>query len=164
MCIRDSIIAAALTTSTYVIWTVFLSYQYPIPLFAYFIFNVKFVAEIVALWFIFPLEWRQDNMFKERMKYTILVFVLFYGMAIPYAVVTEILTENRNRYQPIIAIALPITREMIIWIGTKLLDRSANGDLRGATIVFTYEATVQHTVMICYAMGSVLTDLSLIHI
>ena len=153
-----NMVAALLITCTYLIWTILLSYQYPIPLFGYFIFNVKFVAEVIVLWFLFPLEWRQNNIFKKRMKYMILSIVLFYGMAIPYAIVTEILKENQNQYQPAIALALPIMREMIIWIGTKLLKRSANGDLRGANIVFTYEATVQHTVMICYAMGSILTD------
>ena len=153
-----NMVTSFLIVCGYIIWSVLLSYNYPIPWGFFVIVNVKTVAEFTTLWLLFPARWRKHEDFKRRFFFMIMAVATFYGMYFPYIVVTVILNANQNEYQPIIALTLPFIREVVVWIGAKLLMRSAAGDSRGAIIFFNYTVTVQHTVMICYAMGDVLTD------
>ena len=66
----------------------------------------------------------------------------------------------RGSYQPVIALIFPVTRELTIWLFTKMIRKCANGDEREALIVMLYGLNVTHTFTLCYIIGSVTDEIS----
>ena len=55
------------------------------------------------------------------------------------------------------ALALPLEREMLIWITSKITKRCANGDVTGSLILMKYRCHVAHATVLCFVIGTYAT-------
>ena len=53
-------------------------------------------------------------------------------------IINVILKSAPIRYQPILALLLPIIREAYERVASKMIEKTANGDVRGAKIVLKW--------------------------
>ena len=69
-----SVLAVTVTTgsifcSVYYIWTQVLQFHFPIPLFAFFAGFFTLFAYFAAIWFSFPVKWRNNTRFRRRLTF-----------------------------------------------------------------------------------------------
>ena len=113
----------------------------------------------IVCWTFFPTEWRQSRDFRKRYGYfVILQLVTIVASTIYNIVVVNGLKISSDRYQPMVALILPLTRELTIWICSKLIKKTSNGDECGAIIVIKYRLTAAYTVILCNILGSIVTE------
>ena len=144
--------------STYYIWTLVFNFQYPIPFFGYINTFLCRVFCCVAIWFMIPTEWHSHEGMRKRM----ICFILFLLATCIYNVYYQILIVttriSRGRFQPLIALAFPASREGWNWFLRKFPKYCANGDERGAMIMFLYAFYTNHTMCLSYVIGSIAED------
>ena len=100
-------------------------------------------------------------MFRRRLKFAIIA-VSYQGVTIiQYTVLTMLLRNFQNEYQPIVAICLPVIKNINAWVLDNCLDKAANGDVSGSKTAASYAIATTHAVMMCYIMGSVATTATL---
>ena len=63
-------------------------------------------------------------------------------------------TQNTN-YQPIAALVLVLIRELALWVYSKLIHKSANGDEQGAQLITGYNLAGRHGIQICTTVGGI---------
>ena len=69
-----------------------------------------------------------------------------------------ILSLREGQYQPIIASLMPLSREIFLWMFSKLVAKTASGDVTGAQSIFAYMFTANYSVLVCTILGSLATD------
>ena len=69
-----------------------------------------------------------------------------------------ILSLRKGQYQPIIASLMPLTREIFLWMFSKLVAKTASGDVTGAQTIFAYMFTANYSVLVCTILGSLATE------
>ena len=74
--------------------------------------------------------------------------------------VTQHLQKFPNQYQPLMALLLPINRELILFIFPRFIADTANGDDTGAIIVLNYAVSAQHAIFLCRNLGSFTTQIT----
>ena len=140
--------------SSYYLWTTIFDYQWPMPHFGLILTFWTHIFDVLVIWIRFPLEYRKDGKFRKRFmilcSYVLFRMVLF----VIYLIIYEYIETSREDYQPLVALAFPITREITVWIGSKLIAKCSNGDNKSAEIFFKYSMAVSHTIMMCYVIGS----------
>jgi hypothetical protein len=141
----------------YFTWTYGMGYHYPIPFTGFLMLFAYQIFLHLVIWFQFPSKWRKNTMFQRRMKQYIMAMVYFQFITIQYVTIGILLTWFQNEYQPILAILIPIIKEINTWIYIKFLAKSSNGDVSGAKFIGTYHVAAQHAVILCYIIGSIAT-------
>ena len=144
--------------ATYYIWTQILDYQFPIPFLGFFLSTFFIPLNRLLIWFGFPQEWRQNPTLKRRMLFYCLQGFFMFTLHILYTIVMRKIRMTNVHHQPLIALGLPIMREMSIWIGTKIIRNCSNGDGKRARICFQYAMATSHTIILCYVVGSFATE------
>ena len=147
-----------ITVSSNYVWTKILSYQHPIPFNALFLLVALFISHCTITWYIIPRSWRKNREIKRRM-----IFVVGYIMSIivhvfAYQILVVVIERIRGPYQPVIALVFPVTRELTVLLFTKLIKNYPNEDSRGVLIVVLYQVNVNHSISLCYIIGSVADD------
>ena len=66
--------SVVLSCISYLVWSRYLLYPYPMPFQGYVVANVSWSAMLVTSWFMFPLKWRQNMGTRKRLRYCILLF------------------------------------------------------------------------------------------
>ena len=145
----------------YYIWCQILGYYFPIPFLG---LGVSLLNSSVLMplfkWMRFPKEWRQNKRFKEKFVYYLCFVVFSLVHPVSYQIIArQIMMVNVNN-QPLQypALALPIMRELFIWIGTKITEKCCNGDMRGATIAYQYGTSLGYTIFLCYVVGFIASE------
>ena len=112
------------------------------------------------IWYNFPTEWRQDREFEKRMKYYISYWSLQYSIVIVYRLIAYVLRQfqQQSQYQPFISLLLVFTREISMWLGNKLLEKTSGGDIVGARIVLKYQICTSHAIVLCTVIGSYISN------
>ena len=155
MCLIETIICIVLHISSYMIWTKFLKFHYPIP-FAGFSFPfLSLFSILLIIWIKFPPHWRKNGLFKRRMLCTI--FLMMYPGLIFLQQLDRVysaMMSVSNGYQMIIAMLLPFVRELNIWIVKKVALKATNGDQTGATIVVRFAFSAMYSIYVCFILGS----------
>ena len=143
--------------SSYYLWTRIFGYKWPIPFFGFIMSIEGLMYEFPLIWIRFPQEYRSNGEFRKRMRnfYTIDLYIR--ALIIIYQAIVEYIGESSEDYQPIVALTLPIMREISIWIVSKLIARCSNGDNKGAEIFLKYYIAAFHTIVVCYVIGSYTT-------
>ena len=140
------------------IWTIILSYQYPIPWGGAINFTVVNIAHILSIWFVMPKGLRNNEKVKKQMKVFLVLNMSYISIVFVYQILAIITMKFRGPYQPLIALIFPITRELGIWLLTKMVEKCAHGDERkGLTIMF-FQLSVNHSITVCYVVGSLTDD------
>ena len=146
--------------STYYVWTKALSYNYPIPFFGY---TVTFVGRIICcieIYLLTPVALRSQEGFQKRMKHYLQLLLAVNILVSFYQLLLFALSTFQGQFQPVIALILPVTREIGIWICKKITKNCTNGDERGAMIMLTYSLLANHTICLCYIIGSITDDVT----
>ena len=144
--------------SSYYLWTSAFNFNYPIPFFGY---TCSFASRIfccVSTWFIIPAEWRSQEGLKKKLKYSIFWILATIPLSGWYQGLFVILRNFRGQYQPLIAFAFPVSRELWVWLLTKMARNCANGDERGTIIACLYALYTNHTICLSYIIGSIADD------
>ena len=139
------------------VWTKVYHNHLPIPLIGYILTIVSTIEEIVAIWYIFPKQWRKNEAFRKRLKLTVAATALNKLVAIPYGVIKMMLLRCPSVYQWIIALFLPLVREIMIWMTIKLLKGSTNGDITRAELACNHAMCTAHAFIIAVILGSIAT-------
>jgi len=64
------------------------------------------------------------------------------------------------KYQPIVAMIFPVIKEFNTRVYGKLIARASNGDASGAKLVVQYIVGTKHTIMLCFIMGTMTSDVT----
>ena len=75
-----------------------------------------------------------------------------------YNAIGKLLILFQNKYQPIVAMLIPVIKEINTRINNKYIMRASNGDVTGTIIIGKYSIITKHTLMLCYIMGSIATN------
>ena len=142
-------------TSHY-IWTSVLLYQYPIPFLGDSLMFVMTFPFFLLIWFNFPKEWRLDDEFGKRMKY----FACFWAIMLLITIVYRVVIDVIYQYQIIIAFTSIATRELYLWIETKVIQKTSDADLVGAMTILKYYIYVSYSLLICNQLGTHLSDIA----
>ena len=122
---------------SYYFWTQNLGKQFPIPLFGFIVSLSFWFLMPLVMWIKFPLQWRQDGRFQKKFMFyfSYIVFTILFIMILQ--TLLEMIRMANVHNQPFVALALPITREVVIWTGSKLVEKC----------MFYY---IQHNFMLCF--------------
>ena len=142
-------------TSTYCLWTLVFSFNYPIPFLAYGNSFWNRMICCVAIWVAIPKEWRRRQEMKENMKYFLVWMLAMCVSASFYPIMSGTLRFFRGPFQPLISLAFPASREIGGWLLSELVKYCANGDERAAVIEFLYPFYTSHTICLSYVIGSI---------
>ena len=160
MCFFGNMAQGIVYILTHYIWINIYKYSYPIPGF-YKISTLAFLLLWDAVtWFCFPKQWRQNNGFKQRMKYVIFTVALFIIYNLTNGLIVEQLQANQNQYQAIIALLLPALREVFFWICSKFMEKTSNGDANGAKTTMKIAFSLQYALVLCVSFGTFATDVT----
>ena len=109
-------------------WVFVLGLRYPVPIIGIWNQFLGLGSQIATVWFGLPKHWRSVRSFKTRGKWLTVYHV--YGILISgfYWVIWIILTYIPKDYQPIMAVVLPVCREIVLELLQKI------GKIVGATI------------------------------
>ena len=158
ICLSGVFVGTVLVIAAYHIWTHTFKYIFPIPWFGFaFTWTNAFIFFIV-LWLSIPAELKEKQNLKERMAYFVLQSIVNF-IAIPsLGILINVIKRCSDEYQPVVALTFPAIRELIIWISSKLLRKSTNGDLTGALMVLKYRYSLHYTIILCMIVGTIATD------
>ena len=159
-CIFSNLVTTCWLVVGYYVWTHFFFFQYPIPFVGYSIYGVELIVIMIVLFIRCPKRWHKSNSFKNQMKYFVILILEPNVLDAANTVVTQILRLYPNQYQTLIALLLPLNREITLFIFSKIIAKTANGDYTGAEIILNYSVSVQHTIWLCYNLGSFTTNVT----
>ena len=69
-----------------------------------------------------------------------------------YNIVVTIVRKTSSQNQPYVSLALPLARELCLWLSTQLVKKCSNGDVGSSKIVLKYIVTTVHTISLCYTV------------
>ena len=113
----------------HLIWTEWLGNNHPIPFLAFISWATVNMVRYVHLWYEFPYELRMELGARKRIRSYFLyrLWYVFYGFQIP--ALKMIFDKIPIVMQWIMAIILPLFRELNLWVQLKLLENATNFDL-----------------------------------
>ena len=150
-----NLICLGLLVSSYYSWTEIFDKQFPIPNLGFILTTIMVFSSHVVIWRKFPSEWRKDKKFKKRMIFYLLYFVYTAILGILYQILAERIRLTNISYQPIVALALPVTREISVWIGMKFIKKICSADEKGAELFLQYTLSARHAIVVGSFMSSV---------
>ena len=116
------------------------------------------IVLLTTIWFRFPPGWRNNLLFRKRLKSYLLVPAFGMSIYLHYMIVTIVLISLQGHYEWVIAILLPFMRELECWISTKLALKAACGDITAMKIVIAFERNINHSIALSYMLGSIASD------
>ena len=155
ICFIETILSIILHISSYMIWTKFLGFHYPLPFAGFLLPFLALFIILLTIWLRFPSDWRKNGLFNRRMVCTI--FLLMYPGFIftqQLDLVYSAMMKVSNGYQMIISMLMPFVRELNIWILNRVASKAANGDVTRATIVARFSLSALYSIYICFILGS----------
>ena len=167
---RPFIITSAVATMTiiflivfsYLFWTKVLFYQYPIPFFAQATGSVVIPICLLVTWFLMPYDLKKNQSVWRRMKFVFCYAIFLVAMVGVYQFLLLLTDQFRGPYQPLIGLIFPVTRELAIWMETKIVKHCTYGDEKGSLIVMFYAYNVNHSIILCYIIGSLADDMTIL--
>ena len=117
----------------YLLWTIILDYNHPMPFIALCAYPMTITYNIV-IWFEFPVDLRRDKIFRKRIQAYMLTFIWAMLEHLVYAGLAILFVSLSSDMQWILAIIMPILRDLNIRVRRKLLNRYAGDEKRMATI------------------------------
>ena len=150
-----------LHSSAFFIWTRLLHLSWPLPFQNLLLFFICHPINFAAVYLQFLPSWRKNYDFNKR--YFVNFLFSFYSMIltnIQYNYMAKLLINVPSAYQPIVSIFLPILKMMNDWIYGRFARNISNGDLEQTKIILKHSLTCRHSVFLCIAFGSYITDVT----
>ena len=155
ICIVGNCATVFFLIGTYHIWSTFLGFYYPIPLLGILATYSFRVLYCLVEWFSFPKMWRRNEKLRKQMKFFLMYLVFTIITNILYNITIIIVSKSSHQNQPFVSLALPLEREIFLWLSTNLVKKSANGDPDAASIILKYLISITHTISLCYVVSIV---------
>ena len=141
---------------SYLIWTTWLGYNYPIPFIGLICYILSYTTHYAAIWFMFPKEMRKSKADKRKiLAYVLYRLWLFFGTIQRQPL--NMMIGNLGRMQWIMAIVLPMTREINLWAIEKIwnsLVQSNDNVLLISNIAVTVLANLSHAVWVAIVIST----------
>ena len=103
---------------SYVIWTIWLENNHPIPLLGIFFLPADVSINIVAFWFFFSHELRQQATIKRQAK----AYVIFRGWAFLQSFARAMLSSiATSSLQMMLILLIPAVKKISIWVAEKII-------------------------------------------
>ena len=143
--------------SSYHIWTSLCGFSYPIPFLGILATCSFRVLYCVVQWYLFPKDWRSNADFRRQMQYFLMYMVFTILTNIIYAITIVIVSKSSNENQPFVSLALPMEREIFLFLSQKLVEKSSNGDPNAAITILKYFISIRHSISLCFVV-TIVTD------
>ena len=124
--VLDYITQSLVLTFCYLIWTIWLEYNHPIPMLGMIMFLVPHAVHFTSIWFNLPDELKKTKDDRKKVWAYILYrlwYVFYAQQQVAMNIVMEILPSN---IQWIMAFIIPVVRESNLWLMINILERTAN--------------------------------------
>ena len=108
----------------------------------------------VILWYCFPRQWRKNSKFRERFKFFVVTLSFSSLQPTLYGIWTNVFLVFPEEYQWILALLLPLYKEVVIWIIIQLGSRCAYGDQQMMEIACTQQVEANHALFLAYTIGA----------
>ena len=102
------------------------------------------------------LQLAQEQGIPKKLKFLYISVLWGLSLNYQYTIYQKVLqfTQNTN-YQPIAALVLVLIRELALWVNSKLIHKSANGDEQSAQLITGYSIAGRHGIQICTTVGGI---------
>ena len=137
----------------YIIWTIFLEFNYPIP-FVVFCGYPMAILIYTILWFEFPYDLRKNNIFRKRLQMYIFSLVWVVVIHFQYSGLSAIFAALPLNLQWIMAIILPILRYINLQVYQKLVEKYAGRDNKMAMIRNNISIAIDYSMFIAVMLSS----------
>ena len=152
MCLIGDLAMISLIIFSYNVWTRIYGHTYPVPflgLVATYSFRILYC---ISQWFSLPKVWRKNAKFRKQMTFFVCYILSTILIDILYNIVVTIVRKTSSQNQPYVSLALPLARELCLWLSTQLVKKCSNGDVGSSKIVLKYIVTTVHTISLCYTV------------
>lgn len=139
------------------VWTKSLRFSLPLPFHTMACGFCGVLASMALTNLSFPRDWRKDRKFKIRLKWLNYGVIYVLAIVFQYNAAAVLLHYNKNEYQPAIALVFILLREVNGSIISKFVSKTAGGDEFRAEDTGSILIGIQHTILICYTLGSIAT-------
>ena len=144
-------------TSCYLIWTVWLRYNNPMP-FVGFCYYISYFAHLFQLWLMFPVKERKSK--RKRIKAYFLYRFWFLVISLQNMALRMVFNKLPINTQWIMGFVLPLVREMNTWILTRFLEKSTESDKTVAKLITTISINVVHAFFVAIIISSMANQLT----
>ena len=103
---------------------------------------------------------RKDEAFYKRFKSFMVSAGIFCSLGIQYGFIKNILLTVPSEYQWIVALFLPLVRQVNVWAVFKFASKSTNGDIGSLRITCNYDVGLAHSMYLTILVGSIATNLT----
>ena len=144
-----------LATLFYVVWALVLGFNHPIPFNFFMCGTFSFCCLLSLLWFHFPKTYRVDLTFKKKFRYYMLVQLLTLSYAWFHVALGLVFGAISHSYQWILALVLPLIREVQQIVLTKLCYKSTQCKDLSVTISVSHAVVARQALFLAIQMASV---------
>ena len=143
---------------TYIIWTKYMAYNHPLPFIAYVPVWPTMLILLTTVWFQFRLEDRIRPRTRRRIKAFLLYYLILLANCTERNILIIIMLMIPIEVQPIMAIVMPIIRDLELWLLYKVEYIVAEGENRDGKFLTTIEHNVNYTAFLAIALGQLATE------
>ena len=122
----------------YLLWVQILNLPYPIPLVGALNACAGVAAVIIAIWFRFPSTWRNSTSFRQRARFLLLAQLSILVVSLEYWIFSWVFFVLPYNFQWILAIFLPLAREIGIEVLTRISAKIAGRKDQSGELVATH--------------------------
>ena len=145
--------------SAYIPWFWY-GYSGPFPFGGLIQGYITIICMYVSLYYCFPNKWRAEKNFRKRFTFFIVAISLTNLLTLQFNFIAKCLLLIRKDYQWIIALTLPLFRELNTWILVKLTTKASSGDIESVLITCTHIISTRYSLFIAVTLGSTATPAS----
>ena len=157
--ILDLFVTAAIThvisySIIYVYWTDFLGLNHPMPFSGNITFHIVAFAIIIRLWYKFPQVVKKNGVFRSRLRAHMLYWIWVLVINIQFSVMNELFIMIREDLQWILAIVLPLIKELNDCAITALMCKVAKCNIMGAKSVVKIYLSYNYSLFFVLILGN----------
>ena len=142
----------------YVIWTIALDYNFPMPFTGHICVIATYPWKISTFWFLFPASMRINNKaFRQRLKSYMALFPITLFTGVVYSQIPTLFLVVPIKFQWCLGILLPCLKQLVLWIYRKSAYKSAGRKTFSATIMVITLGCSIHSFSVILLLGSKVT-------
>ena len=159
----DLFITATMTmtisyTIFYYLWSHSLSYNHPMPFSGDVTFHIVTLAVLIRLWFKFPRVVKKNQTFHARLRAHMLYWIWVSVINFQFSVMNKLFLMIRPNLQWILAIVLPVIKELNDCAITTLMCKVAKCNIMGAKSVVKIYLSYNYSLFFVLILGTRATD------
>ena len=154
VCLSTVVTAILIYLLSYLIWTVYLGYNSPMPFIVYIASYLSWIHLIIRIWFQFPKYLRQDTVFRNRLKSYYYYLLCDFTVSLQFVVIQALFSILSQELQWMIAIIFAWTREMNRYIQHRFVGKAAGANAIMAKEVVNMQIGIRFTSVVVILIGS----------